>query len=88
MSSDRRPTERQYLAALSEACPPDTWREIVGKAVEDAKAGDPKAREWLASYLMGRPEHKAHSLHRLAVEDATGADAVEKAADLERLFSA
>ena len=49
----RQPVERQYLAALVEAVSPADWRAIVGKAVADAKGGNPKAREWLAKYLLG-----------------------------------
>jgi len=76
----RRATERAYMAAISEACPPDTWAQIVAKAVEDATAGDRFAREWLASFLVGNPEGSAPSLHTLAVEaeadvDPVGADA-------------
>ncbi len=82
-----RPTGRAYLAALSEACPPDTWREIVAKAVTDAKAGDAKARDWLASFLVGRPEAGAVTLHALAVEEAAGTDAVARDADLESLWT-
>jgi len=70
----RRATERAYLAALSDACPPETWREIVERAVADAKGGDAKARTWLASYLVGEPSSAASTLHRLAVEEASGAD--------------
>lgn len=73
----RRATERAYLATISEACPPDTWREIVAKAVDDARAGDAKARDWLAAYLVGKPEAAAKTLHALAVEDAAGTDPVE-----------
>lgn len=49
----RRPVETDYLKALSEACPPETWREIVNRAVRDAVAGDPQARAWLSKYLLG-----------------------------------
>lgn len=80
-------TERTYLAALRDACPPETWREIVLKAVEDAKAGDPKARDWLASYLAGKPGTEATSLHALAVETAADTDPVEQDADLARLLA-
>jgi hypothetical protein len=40
---------------LSEAVPLDRWRCILGVAVEQALAGDAKAREWLGVYLMGKP---------------------------------
>lgn len=31
------------------------WRAIAERAVEDAKAGDARAREWLSDRLMGKP---------------------------------
>jgi hypothetical protein len=45
--------EREYLSALVDAVPLAEWRAIVEKAVADAKAGNPKAREWLSKYLVG-----------------------------------
>jgi hypothetical protein len=35
------------------SCPVGEWRAIVAKAVEQAKAGDAKAREWLGKHLIG-----------------------------------
>ncbi len=49
----RRAVEREYLAALSAAVSLDDWREIVQRAVTDAKGGDATARVWLARYLVG-----------------------------------
>jgi hypothetical protein len=49
----RRAVEREYLAQLAEACPPETWRQVCQKAVDDARAGDARARDWLAKYLLG-----------------------------------
>ncbi len=83
----RRDTERTYLTAVSEACPPETWREIVARAVADAKAGDGAARAWLAGYVVGRPATVAVTLHALAVEAAAGTDAVNRDATLEALTS-
>jgi hypothetical protein len=51
----RRATETQYLAALSDAVPIETWRRIVERAVVDAIDGDHHARTFLAHYLIGRP---------------------------------
>ena len=51
----RRVTERDYLAALAEECPPETWRRICRRAVADAEAGDARARDWIARYLIGNP---------------------------------
>jgi hypothetical protein len=50
-----RVTERDYLAALAGECPPETWRAICRRAVNDALAGDAKARDWLSRYLLGSP---------------------------------
>jgi len=74
----RRETERQYLAALQEACPPETWKAIVETAVRDAGQGDRYAREWLSAYVMGRAEGTASTLHELAVEEAAGTDPVAR----------
>lgn len=48
-----RAVERDYLAALSDRCPPDVWAEVVDRAVEDARKGDAAARAWLSKYLLG-----------------------------------
>ncbi len=48
-----RPVEKDYLRALSDACPPDRWRRIVERAVGQAEAGDAQARAWLAKFLCG-----------------------------------
>lgn len=54
----KRATEIDYLAALSDACPPDVWTRIVRRAVADAEEGDARARDWLAGYLIDRPEQR------------------------------
>src|SRR5262245_10415715 len=72
---DRGPTrprgtvEREYLAALADVVPLETWREICQATVERAKAGDPKARDWLARYLIGE---KPPKLLDLAADELTG----------------
>ena len=38
---------------LGEAVALDDWREVVARAVADAKTGDQGARNWLAKYLLG-----------------------------------
>lgn len=80
-----RTTERAYMSAISEACPPETWSEIVGRAVKDAVAGDAKSREWLASYLVGKADTAAVTLHQIAVEDEAGVDKVQSDAFMEAL---
>ena len=54
-----RQTESEYLTAMKQGCSPQDWQEIIQKAVIDAKEGDAKARDWLASYLIGLPKHDA-----------------------------
>jgi hypothetical protein len=49
----RRCVEREYLSELVAAVPLEDWRAIVMKAVASAKAGNARAREWLAKYLVG-----------------------------------
>src|SRR5215472_13738399 len=78
----RRAVEADYLAALSEAVPVEKWREIVETAIDQAVAGDAKAREWVGSYLIGKPTGVA--LLRLAASERSGVDPVEVDADDQR----
>ena len=52
-AKQRRPIEREYLATLNAAVPLDTWQAICKRAADDALAGDGKARDWLAKWLLG-----------------------------------
>jgi hypothetical protein len=67
----RTPVEADYLLALAEICPPATWRDIVQRAVDDALAGDAKARAWLAKHLL---PGKSNPLREIAVVEAAGGD--------------
>jgi hypothetical protein len=49
----RRRTEQEYLAALVEGVSLDDWGAIVKRAVDDAKLGNYRARDWLGKYLVG-----------------------------------
>jgi hypothetical protein len=49
----KREVERRYLKALIGAVPIREWKEIVRRAVEDAKQGDGVARNWLSKHLCG-----------------------------------
>jgi hypothetical protein len=53
------------LRILAEACPPEKFKEVVESAIESAKGGDSKAREWLGGYLCGSPDGKAAMLSNL-----------------------
>lgn len=46
----------------------EDWRDITNRAVERAKKGDPNARTWLSSYLLGTPKQSM---------ELTGADGRE-----------
>ena len=48
-------TETSYLQVSESVCTFDVWREITMKAVEQAKRGDARARQWLSDYLVGKP---------------------------------
>jgi hypothetical protein len=78
-----RQTEREYLRAMLAGCTPEDWREIVDQAVEDAKGGDAKAREWLARYLVGMPYLTTPMPSELAAEDEVGHDPLSR--DMEHL---
>ena len=78
----RRATEADYLAALSDALPMESWRAIIAKAVDQAQSGDAKPREWIGSYLAGKPTGDA--LMRLAAAELAGYDLIaEKAGDFD-----
>ena len=65
----RRAVEQEYLAKLNATVTLEVWQQIVERAVQDAKNGDAKAREWIAKYLIGdeRP-----SLVLLAANERAG----------------
>ncbi len=63
----RRAIEQDYIAALADAVSLEDWREIVRAAVERAKAGDYRARQWLAGHLTGD-----RSLLKLAANEYNG----------------
>ncbi len=72
----RRAVEADYLAVLSEAVPMERWRKICETARDQAVAGDAKAREWLGSYLAGKPT--GYALRRLAAAELEAAAPVEE----------
>ena len=62
-----RAVELDYLKALSDAVPVGAWAEICQRAVDDAKNGDAKARQWLSEHLLA-----GSSLLELAKLEAVG----------------
>lgn len=47
-----RETEQTYLRALSERVTLDDWNAVIEKALAQAKGGDSRARNFLASWLL------------------------------------
>lgn len=47
--------EERFLQITMQACTFKDWREVVKKAVAQAKTGDSAARKWLSDYLLGPP---------------------------------
>ena len=48
--------EKAYLDATIAAVTVADWQKIIGTAVTDAIKGDARARNFLAKYLLGKPE--------------------------------
>ena len=69
-----RRTEGDYMGVLLDAVTLDDWRGVVAGALRDAKSGDPQARNWLAQYLIGRPEGKAPTPLNIVVQQLNGVD--------------
>jgi len=47
--------QSKYLKKIDTSMRLKDWAEIIKKAIEQAKRGDHKAREWLSNYLVGKP---------------------------------
>lgn len=69
----KRETERAYLSVMMRLCPPSTWATICERAVQDALAGDDKARAFLARYLL--PSGTIDAFMEVDASEATAPDA-------------
>ena len=78
-------TEEQYLAVVSDTVSLDDWRAVIERAVDQARAGDYRARQWLANYLIGRPKERAEL--RVVTEELLDLAnlTIEETAELSRL---
>ena len=45
--------EERFLEITLSTCTFKDWRDIVKKAVDQARRGNPAARKWLSDYLIG-----------------------------------
>lgn len=75
-TAQHRRTESDYMGVLLDTVTLNDWRRVVNAAMQAAKAGDPQARNWLAQYLVGRPEGKAPTPMNIVVQQLSGADPV------------
>ena len=64
------------MGALLDTVSLDDWQDVVKGALQAAKDGDAQARNWLAQYLIGRPEGKAPTPLTVVVQQLNGADPV------------
>ena len=62
------------MGVLLDAVTLEDWRDVVAGAMQAAKGGDAQARNWLAQYLMGRPEGKAPNPLTVVVQQLSGVD--------------
>ena len=71
-----RRTENDYMGALLDAVTLDDWQEVIAATLQAAKDGDASARNWLAQYLVGKPDGKAPSPLTVVVQQWSGDDPV------------
>ena len=50
--------EQQCSKSLQDVVSQEDWQAIIIRAVQDAKKGDHRSRQWLANYLLGRPRER------------------------------
>lgn len=75
-TAQHRRTEGDYMGVLLDTVTLNDWRSVVSSALQAAKAGDPQARNWLAQYLIGKPEGTAPTPMNIVVQQLSGADPV------------
>jgi hypothetical protein len=63
-----RSTEAAYLRELSAVCTAERWRQACEKALGQAVGGCPKARDFLARYLLESPGQVADLVQQLTAE--------------------
>lgn len=71
-----RRTENDYMGTLLETVTLDDWQQVVASTLQAAKDGDASARNWLAQYLVGKPDGKAPTPLTVVVQQWSGDDPV------------
>jgi len=80
----RRQVDKDYLAAFSEVITRDEWKEIIEKAVTQAKEGDPRARQWLTNYVIGPRQDK--ELEIIAIQEEMEIDPIARQVEEQKLY--
>ena len=75
-NASHRRTENDYMGTLLETVSLDDWQQVVASTLEAAKNGDASARNWLAQYLVGKPDGKAPTPLTVVVQQWSGDDPV------------
>lgn len=74
----------KYLKLLSQVVDEQVWKDIILKAVAQAKEGDRYARKWLSDYLIGTPVQRV--LVDAAITTHRDFDVGQRAAAAEALL--
>lgn len=69
-----RPPGTSLIERFRELVRPD-WQAIVAKAIEQAKAGDERAREWLGDRFLPKPRPTPPRVQIPGLKDAVGLEA-------------
>lgn len=75
-TATHRRTEADYMGVLLDTVSLNDWRSVVNCALQAAKAGDAQARNWLAQYLVGKPEGTAPTPMNIVVNQLSAIDPV------------
>lgn len=77
----RRAVEQDYLAALGDAVTLSAWKKVVARALADAEAGDPRARDWITKHVIGDSPPRLIELAAREQRGETPAEEISALAD-------
>ena len=87
----KRTTEERFLGLLVSCVTDEDWKKITGKAAEQARRGDDRARKWLTDYLIGQPvvreSDEKREIDRVILEQLTREWASGTPSDTDRVPS-
>ena len=84
----KKAIEEKYLKSFYSVMKQDDWKEIVEKAIAQAKRGDHQARKWLSDYALGTPiqriEHTGNEGGAIVTQVITGVSYADLQPDREQ----